>query len=145
MPQAAFDNPAALSQFVHAGAAVFTLESERTGARFTYRVKHPRDDTGAVDRSILFVGVLTGPDNTNDFTYLGQIKRDLFTIGRKSRISATAPSALAFMWFHQMLTQQRLPQSLKVYHEGRCGRCGRALTVPESVRSGFGPECAGKL
>jgi len=28
-----------------------------------------------------------------------------------------------------------------VFHEGACGRCGRTLTVPESIASGFGPEC----
>jgi hypothetical protein len=32
-----------------------------------------------------------------------------------------------------------------VWHEGRCGRCGRKLTVPESIESGFGPECASIL
>ena len=31
---------------------------------------------------------------------------------------------------------------LEVWHEGRCGRCNRALTVPESIASGIGPECA---
>lgn len=25
---------------------------------------------------------------------------------------------------------------------GRCGRCGRRLTDPESIRRGIGPECA---
>lgn len=34
---------------------------------------------------------------------------------------------------------------LQIFHEGRCGRCGRVLTVPESVETGFGPECAGRL
>ncbi len=29
----------------------------------------------------------------------------------------------------------------KLVHEGRCGRCGRTLTVPESVTEGIGPEC----
>jgi hypothetical protein len=33
----------------------------------------------------------------------------------------------------------------KVHHEGRCGRCGRTLTVPESIESGIGPECAKKM
>ena len=27
------------------------------------------------------------------------------------------------------------------WHEGRCGRCGRKLTVPESIEAGYGPEC----
>lgn len=30
---------------------------------------------------------------------------------------------------------------VEIWHEGKCGRCGRQLTVPESIESGFGPEC----
>ena len=30
----------------------------------------------------------------------------------------------------------------EMLHEGRCGRCARRLTVPASVASGIGPECA---
>ena len=29
----------------------------------------------------------------------------------------------------------------KVHHEGKCGRCGRKLTTPESCLRGIGPEC----
>jgi hypothetical protein len=28
------------------------------------------------------------------------------------------------------------------HHEGKCGRCGRLLTVPSSIESGIGPECS---
>lgn len=34
---------------------------------------------------------------------------------------------------------------VEVWHEGKCCRCGRKLTVPESIESGIGPECAGKM
>jgi Family of unknown function (DUF6011) len=34
-----------------------------------------------------------------------------------------------------------LPEGYRLHHEGRCGRCGRLLTVPESITSGYGPEC----
>ena len=30
---------------------------------------------------------------------------------------------------------------IDIYHEGLCGRCGRALTLPKSIISGFGPVC----
>jgi hypothetical protein len=30
---------------------------------------------------------------------------------------------------------------MELWHEGRCGKCGRALTVPESIESGLGPVC----
>lgn len=34
---------------------------------------------------------------------------------------------------------------VEVWHEGSCGRCGRKLTVPESIANGLGPECAEKV
>jgi hypothetical protein len=34
-----------------------------------------------------------------------------------------------------------LGATLEFWHEGRCGRCGRRLTVPDSIASGYGPEC----
>src|SRR5882672_9405186 len=34
---------------------------------------------------------------------------------------------------------------IEIWHSGSCGRCGRTLTVPESVLSGFGPECINKM
>jgi hypothetical protein len=53
---------------------------------------------------------------------------------------ADAMVTIAFGW------AWRHPDSdkLEVWHEGRCGRCGRRLTVPESIESGLGPECATK-
>lgn len=142
-----FDNLAELSAFVHAGRATFTLESLKTGKRFTYRVSHPMDrETNKPDRSILFVSALTGPDNTRNYSYFGNIKgAGRFEVGRKSKLQANAPSVLAFEWFYRnVVTQQRKCEALKVYHMGQCGRCGRALTVPSSIKSGIGPECAKK-
>lgn len=144
-----FTDPVAISAFVNGGKAVFTLESEKTGKRFTYRVAKPFDKaTGKIDHdaAIAFVAALTGPDNTRDYSYFGNIRNGLrYEHGRKAKIGADALSVQVFEWFfHEVVTQQRLPEKLKVYHEGRCGRCGRALTVPASLRSGIGPECARK-
>ena len=35
-----------------------------------------------------------------------------------------------------------LPETVEVWHEGRCCRCARRLTVPESIILGLGPACA---
>lgn len=52
----------------------------------------------------------------------------------------------AFLWALPYLWRgAALPAPGRIYHLGRCGRCGRALTVPSSVESGFGPECAGRV
>jgi hypothetical protein len=32
--------------------------------------------------------------------------------------------------------------NLLKFGEGKCGKCGRALTVPSSILTGIGPECS---
>lgn len=129
--------------YILAGKATITLVSGKTGARFTYRI------SAAPDNSAYFVGLLTGPDNSTDYKYLGRISRGIFWLGRKvprpGDIARDAPSARAFDWAWRQLAQGALPTALEIWHEGRCGRCGRKLTVPTSVAQGFGPECIGKL
>ena len=134
------------SAFVLGGRAVFTLENAKTGNRFTYRVSlAPETIPGKVRP--YFVAVLTGPDNTANYQYLGCIwdkANPRYIHGAKSRVSSEAPSAKAFAWFVRRGIGTHLPEGVTLYHEGRCGRCGRALTVPESVRTGMGPICSEK-
>ena len=33
-------------------------------------------------------------------------------------------------------------RTVRALHSGCCGRCGRKLTVPESIDTGLGPVCA---
>lgn len=132
------DNPA---MFALAGNATFTLVSLKTQARYTYRVRQAENNA-----QMYFVSVLTGPDNTSDYRYLGFMRRGVYFHGtRKSTIAAEAPSAKAFDWWWRMAVQARETPNLEVHHMGRCGRCNRPLTVPESIRSGYGPECSGKM
>jgi hypothetical protein len=131
-------NPA---QFALAGNATFTLQSLKTGTRFTFKVRVAENND-----TMHFVSVLVGPDNCNDYRYFGFIRRGVFFHGgQKAKIGAEAPSVKAFKWFWEHSANGKATPQLEVSHEGRCGRCGRALTVPESIRSGFGPECIGKL
>lgn len=46
-----------------------------------------------------------------------------------------------WLWTGHMAQDKELPEQIEVWHEGRCGRCGRRLTVPESIANGLGPEC----
>jgi hypothetical protein len=127
-----------ITSFVKAGKAVFTILNEKTGNRFTYRVKRHKEN-----KSLYFVSVLSGSDNVSDYTYIGAIFGNKFRTTKGSRVKSTAPSFVAFAWFLRNI--KNLPEVIKVFHENRCGRCGRALTVPESVSNGFGPECIKKV
>lgn len=126
--------------FVLAGNAKFTIVSKATGTRFTYRVK--RSDDGKVR----FVSLMNGPDNESSYAFFGTIFQDgKFRHSHKARMGADAPAAKAWAWFWSNLQKHHLSPTVEVWHEGKCGRCGRTLTVPESIESGYGPECAGRM
>ena len=136
-----------IKNFVLAGNATITIRSQKTETRFTFRIRPPKENRS---RPIWFVSALTGSDNNSTYQYLGHIRHDLsYDHGRKSRITVDAESAKAFRWFWHMVEggncehgrAVRLFEQLEIWHEGRCGRCGRKLTVPESIESGFGPDC----
>lgn len=48
----------------------------------------------------------------------------------------------SFAWLMRTLAKGDLPTSIVFYHEGMCCRCGRRLTVPASILTGYGPDCA---
>lgn len=141
MPHAAqISDPSDVRRFATAGKARFTLVSEKTGIRFTYQVRLKK---GSED--FFFVSVLTGSQNTRDYTYLGCLRAGSFIGDRQERISASAPSRQAFAWFWNRVKHNQDLSQAECWHEGKCGRCGRALTVPESIQSGLGPVCAGRV
>lgn len=145
MPHAAqISDPDQIRTFALAGRARLTLVSERTGQRFTYQVKGKKDDGGNLT-GFYFVSVLTGPQNTSDYTYLGYVRDGSFVHDRMYRVGPDAPSRKAFAWFWDRLNKGRELAECECWHEGRCGRCGRVLTVPESIKTGIGPKCAGAM
>jgi hypothetical protein len=135
-------DPAHALKFLLAGNAHATFVSLKTEARFTYKVVQADARPGDTKAPPHFVSVLTGPDY---YEYLGCIfGGNLYNHGRKSRISVDAPSARAFVWVWQRLTAGRVPETVEVWHEGRCGKCARRLTDPSSIESGLGPICRGR-
>jgi len=134
-----------LERFALAGNARLTLRSKSTGTRFTYSVKQARFEDGALNTQLYFVKVLTRPDN---YDYLGLLRlvqgKWIFTHSPKSRISKEAPSCVAFSYVWRAVQEDHASAFSKIeaWHEGRCGRCNRPLTVPESIERGIGPDCA---
>lgn len=130
--------------FILGGKALFTIRNNKTGTRFTYKVQCPKDKKPE-DADIYFVKLLTGTDNENSYRYIGYVRkaeRPLFYYGVKSKISKDAKGVTAFEHvFNQLLSLNKTHADLEIWHEGKCCRCGRTLTVPESIEDGIGPEC----
>jgi len=122
--------------YILGGNATFTLQNSLTGGRMTYRVRRPEPTTPH------FVQVLTGPDNEASYTFLGTVfDQQRFHHSPKSPIGPDAPSLRGFDWLFRHLDElDRFPH-VKFVPSGKCCRCGRRLTTPESVSDGYGPEC----
>src|SRR5882672_1477104 len=121
-------------RYATAGNATITIKSMKTCTRFTYKIQKPKNKN--IPNISFFVKLLTGPSNTNDYQYLGCIYADqTYKLGKKSRITETAPSHIAFNWFwNHVIKNKHLPDNqIEIWHEGSCCRCGRTLTVPSSV------------
>lgn len=141
--EARIDGWDAIRTFVLGGKATFTLRSIKTGTRFTYRVRLSDDG------EVAFVSLLTGSDNEANYSYFANIRPRNLTYwhGKKAKVQDSAPGPQAFAWFWSQLQRRNAEALGKVefWHSGACARCGRRLTVPSSIASGFGPECIGKI
>lgn len=143
LPQKLIEHSKALD-FITAGNATFTVKSLKTGVRFTYKVTMPEDND-----NMLFINLLTGTDNESSYSYIFHLyQKDgvpMLVHSKKARITEDAPACVAFKYvFYNLLVGKEMPL-VEIWHEGRCGRCGRKLTVPESIDSGYGPECIDKV
>jgi len=124
-----------VKHFCFGGHAHFTLESKATGQRYTFEIS--KKEFG--DNIYWFAAVLT---NGDQYTYLGKlISKGTLQFTAKSRLSDDAPAVKALRWFLQALQANTIPESVVIYHSGKCGCCGRELTDPESIRCGIGPVC----
>ena len=124
--------------FITAGKAFFTLRSTLTGVRYTYRAK------AAKDGNVIFVSVMYGSDNESSYAYVGMIKNGALSLTAKSTVQPSDKRWLAINYAWMRMADGIIPNHLEVWHEGRCGCCGRKLTVPSSIEAGIGPECARK-
>lgn len=153
MMTAAFTSASDAYRAILAGNAKITLVSKATGARYTFQVSLAKRRPGSDPSAPMtwFVSLLSGPNNEADFTYLGVLREGWgsegvrFSTTAKSRMGTDAAPVKAIAWtVHALYDRGEIPSSLEVWHEGCCCRCGRTLTVPESIASGLGPECAKK-
>lgn len=133
-----------LLPFVTAGKAIFTVRGAQK--RFTFKVTQPKFEGS---ENLRFVKAMTGPDNENSYSYFAMLirKQGRWTLryaGPKAKLRVDDERVNAFSWFFsRVLNGPNIPNGLEIWHEGKCGCCGRTLTVPESIESGLGPICAG--
>jgi hypothetical protein len=127
----------------------YTVENVNTGNHRTFEIKtRPRDSNFAPGKRV--VALLNGPDNEKDYIGFAFMGDDGITVWRSKRGTAEGPSLFdkyaRLLW--ALTTEGEncgfYKQGFRLHSEGRCIRCNRKLTVPESIKTGIGPVCAGR-
>ena len=130
-----------LRKFLLAGEAVVTIKSLRSGEHLTLRFRHTENRAGAY-----FIDALRGPDNTRDYVYVAYCSVNGGGALRLRKVVEGSALRAHLEWFLDAVWSEEdgLFRAAEVRHAGRCGRCGRLLTTPESIDTGLGPTCSGR-
>jgi hypothetical protein len=133
-------------EYVVAGNSYFTMFSHKTGKYLSYTLKRKDSFQGKYEY-VYFVKKAGGSENgvflgtlffgDNAFSY--KLGKDTI----KSEENEKRLQSLTYVLNH--LARGDFSMPLSVYHHGKCGKCGRKLTTPESILTGLGPECSKML
>ena len=133
-------------EFLMAGNACFTLLSKKSGNHFTFRLRRAK---GNIDNknAPLFVYVLNGKNGIKSYRHIGTVFiENSNEFGTKMQFNPNrnlleASSLRAFEYAFRFISKLDMPKDCEVWGSGRCGRCNRILTNPDSITIGFGVEC----
>jgi hypothetical protein len=131
--------------FLTAGKAIFTVTNTKRNTRLTFRIEKPEPDRF---RGEYFAAVMKGTDNESDYRYMGMVSGERLTLRetKGSLFRAGTPEFDGLKFVLDVIAGRiTAPPALQVQTAGLCGRCGLKLTVPESISTEFGPDCAEKL
>lgn len=134
-PDNVFTDVQELKTFILAGNARFSVRSEKTMRHFTYKARKPSDGQTTFIHRLAFGGT---------YVYLGTIfpNGDFIPTRKTSPSEIGGEAFIAFDWLWRWLNDRgRMPLNVTIWHEGRCGMCGRDLTDPVSIKAGYGPDC----
>ena len=132
--------------FFFGGNATFTVESNVTGAHRTYKIRQFKKTERFLNPAY-GVFLLAGPDNEHSYAYIGMVDpaTGFFRLTSKSKRTEDSPDVVIFKWVMKGVFNGMTLKNGTVHHEGKCGCCGRTLTVPESIKRGIGPECWARI
>ncbi len=130
---------------------IFTVTSITTGEHRTFRIKTQAEDAKFAPGSRV-VSLLTGPDNSNDYKSFGFVNPGYqdnikIAVWKKYRGSGWDKRSTFEKYAATLenLSSLEGQGKIEILVEGLCRICNRKLTEPESLKTGIGPVCAGRV
>lgn len=133
-------------KFMLAGKSEFILHSTKTNGDFKFKLdkKDSKYNAGEfvyfvflkMGRTDQYAGVMRFNPNSSEFEFK---EKD------GGPVKANSIEIRSLMFVINKLYREEAVQYLEVYHVGKCGKCGKKLTTPESILTGLGPSCSKSL
>lgn len=119
---------------------VITIENQKTGEHRTFKIETMAEDSPfAPGQRVL--SILVGPNNEfnyESFAFVTKGVQPRVHVWKKHRTSEWAKYGPFLEQLHNMVKKHPF---IQVKWAGRCIRCNRLLTSPQSIRDGIGPKC----
>lgn len=137
MEQYVIENP---KNFILAGDAYFTVQNKSSDNHLTYAIKKSKKN------DVWFVNICYA---YGEYVYIGIICKFFngFKFHKSKQIldDTESISIKVIEYIIRFILNNYNPHpDLVFYHHGKCCRCGRTLTTPESIKKGIGPFCEGR-
>lgn len=131
-------------KFILAGKSEFVAVSGNTGKRLGFKLEKINSDntngnetmyylSTQIDNKLVYCGVIV---------YNSKLNKFIFAKGKKGNLDYSHLNVKSILYILNRLHCGDVGINLSVYHVGKCGRCGKKLTTPESILTGLGPTCA---
>jgi len=137
-------NPLALPTLFFAGRAVLTFRNTAKETHMTVKVKQLKaKNDRKIKLPIFHVFVSLVGDRQTRYVFAGTIFRDSMIFKLHHDVPADSQLGRVMGFIMNALENPQMLKDKKVslLHEGKCFRCALSLTHPESINTGFGPDC----
>ena len=121
----------------------YIIHNRETSEHRTFRIRTQSEDARFAPGERI-ISLLTGPDNGNDYMGFGFVDDAGIRVWRSKQGGAYERHAEVIWSLGVDASLSEYAETYQLLLEGRCVRCNRALTTPESIESGIGPICAGR-
>jgi len=137
-------NPLALPTLFFAGRAVLTFRNTEKETHMTVKVKQLKaKNDRKIKLPIFHVFVSLVGDRESRYVFAGTIFQENMVCKLHPNVPSDSQLGRVMGFLMNALENPQMLKDKKVslLHEGKCFRCCLPLTHPESINTGFGPDC----
>jgi hypothetical protein len=127
--------------FIFAGRAAFSV-SNAQDEHFTFKVRG-RDGEWQGRKTRSYFLSIKASGGRFPYRYIGIVNADgtIKSTAKSEFLPNTKEYKIAAWALSAVVNGKLIPAGYHIRHLGKCGRCSRTLSDPQSIERGIGPEC----